>query len=221
MTQAPNQGVLCVFRSCDHDSRIRATKDTKSTKESRKHETTKTRNRTEFTRGTIWDKLHGAWASINPISSLFFVLLVFRAFVIPFFLLVSLKMPKNLMLAAALPAAPDRLYDMYLDPQAHAAFTGMPVTISPQAGSPFRAFDGQISGAILHVEPKRLIVQRWRSVNWPAGGVDSVLVLSFLPDPGGGRIELVQVNVADEDFPGVSHGWEKYYWTPWREYLTR
>jgi hypothetical protein len=48
-----------------------------------------------------------------------------------------------------------------------------------------------------------------------------VLVLTFYPEADGGRIELVHVNVADEDFAGVSHGWEKHYWTPWRAYLSR
>ena len=38
-------------------------------------------------------------------------------------------MPRNVILAASLPAPPERLFDMYLDPAAHAAFTGMPVTI--------------------------------------------------------------------------------------------
>jgi activator of HSP90 ATPase len=108
---------------------------------------------------------------------------------------------------------------MYLDPQAHAAFTGAPVTIGVQAGAAFKAFDGMISGSVLHVEPKRLIVQKWRSANWPAASLDSVLVLTFVPEPGGTRIELVHVNVPEEDFSGVSHGWEKYYWTPWRAYL--
>ena len=59
----------------------------------------------------------------------------------------------------------------------------------------------------------------WRSANWPSECIDSVLVLSFLPEPLGGRIELVHVNVPEEDFAGVSHGWEKYYWTPWRAHL--
>jgi activator of HSP90 ATPase len=126
---------------------------------------------------------------------------------------------KNLISAASLPAAPDRLFDMYLDQAEHAGFTGAPVTIGAQAGSAFRAFDGQISGTILHVEPKRLIVQTWRSINFAADDIDSVLVLSFFPENGGSRIELVQVNVADGDFAGVSHGWEKYYWAPWRAYL--
>ena len=49
--------------------------------------------------------------------------------------------------------------------------------------------------------------------------VDSVLALSFWPEAGGSRIELVQVNVPEEDSAGVSHGWERYYWTPWRTHL--
>jgi uncharacterized protein YndB with AHSA1/START domain len=128
-------------------------------------------------------------------------------------------MPKNLILAASLPAPPEKLFDMYLDPASHEAFTGAPVTIGPRAGASFRAFDGAISGTILHLEPKRLIVQTWRSVHFSVNDVDSVLVLSFWPEQDGGRIELAQINIADNDFAGVSHGWEKYYWTPWRVYL--
>jgi activator of HSP90 ATPase len=129
-------------------------------------------------------------------------------------------MPRNIILAASLPAAPDRLFDMYLDPGSHAAFTGSPVTIAAHAGAPFQAFGGAISGTILHVEPKRLIVQTWRSTHFLPESMNSVLVLAFCPEQAGGRIELVHVNVADEDFAGVSHGWEKYYWTPWRDYLS-
>jgi activator of HSP90 ATPase len=128
-------------------------------------------------------------------------------------------MPKNLVMAASLPAPPDELFDMYLDAATHAAFTGAPVTIEARAGAPFRAFNGALSGTILHVEPKRLIVQTWRSVHFSSDDIDSVLVLSFWPENDCARIELAQINVADNDFAGVSHGWEKYYWTPWRAYL--
>ena len=128
-------------------------------------------------------------------------------------------MLKNVIIAASLPATPEVLFDMYLDAQAHAAFTGAPVTIEPRAGAPFCAFDGMLTGAILHVEPKRLVVQTWRSANWATEAIDSVLVLTFWPEREGGRIELVHVNVPQDDFAGISHGWEKYYWTPWRAYL--
>ncbi len=128
-------------------------------------------------------------------------------------------MSRNIIMAASLPATPDTLFDMYLDAETHAAFTGMPVTLERHAGGVFRAFDGMLSGKILHIEPKTLIVQTWRSANWPLTAMDSVLTLSFLAAEEGTRIELVQANIPEEDFAGVSHGWEKYYWTPWRAYL--
>lgn len=128
-------------------------------------------------------------------------------------------MPKNVILAASFPATADRLFDMYLDPQAHAAFTGSPVEIEPRPGAHFRAFDGTLSGTMLHIEPKRLIVQTWRSANWSATDMDSVLTLSFWSEGETSRIEVVHVNIPVEDFAGVSQGWEKYYWTPWRAYL--
>jgi activator of HSP90 ATPase len=93
------------------------------------------------------------------------------------------------------------------------------VTIEPRAGAPFEAFNGALTGTILHVEPKRLIVQKWRSTNFPVSAIDSVLVLSFWPEGTGARIELVHVNVPEEDFAGVSEGWAKFYWNPWRTYL--
>ena len=130
-------------------------------------------------------------------------------------------MPRTIQLAASLPAPPERLYDMYLDPAEHAAFTGSPVTIAAEPGAPFRAFDGALTGTILQVVPKRLIVQAWRSPHWAEADLDSTLILTFLPEGDGGRIELVHVNVVDADFAGVSQGWEKFYWTRWRAYLTQ
>jgi activator of HSP90 ATPase len=131
-------------------------------------------------------------------------------------------MPRTILLAASLPASPDCLFDMYLDPKAHAAFTGFPVKIGANAGAEFSAYDGKIWGKIIHTEPKRLIVQTWRSVNWPnTEAIDSILVLSFWNEGAGSRIELVQANVPDEDFAGVSQGWTKFYWNPWRDYLER
>ena len=128
-------------------------------------------------------------------------------------------MPRTVQQVVVLPVSPDRLFDMYLDPAKHAAFTSAPVTIGSQAGLPFRAFNNMLLGTILQVVPKRLIVQSWRSGHWKAEDIDSTLILTFWPDEDSGRIELVHVNVPDHDFEGVSEGWEKYYWSPWRAYL--
>lgn len=130
-------------------------------------------------------------------------------------------MPKTIQQTVRLPAAADELFDMYLDAERHGAITGAPVSIRPESGSDFRAFNAMLSGRMLLTVPKRLIVQTWRSSQWKPEDVDSILILTFSADLGGGRIDLVHVNVADHDYDGVSEGWGKYYWTPWRAYLER
>jgi activator of HSP90 ATPase len=130
-------------------------------------------------------------------------------------------MPRTVTLAVELPASAARLYRMYLDPKEHGAFTGAPVKIAARPGAPFAAFGGALSGTILQILPNRLIVQSWRSTQFAKQDLDSTLVLSFWAKGRGARIELTHVNVADSDFAGVSEGWSKYYWIPWRAYLAR
>jgi activator of HSP90 ATPase len=129
--------------------------------------------------------------------------------------------PRTIAMAVHLPCSAAKLYRMYLSPELHAAFTGAPVKIAARAGAPFEAFGGAIRGTILQVIHNRLIVQSWRSTHFYRRDLDSTLVLSFWPEENGGRIELTHVNVSDSDFAGVSEGWSKYYWVPWREYLIR
>lgn len=121
--------------------------------------------------------------------------------------------------SVVLPAPPEQVFDAYLDPAAHAAFTGSPVTIASASGSEFRAFGGALSGTVLEVVRPRLIVQSWRSVNFAAGDPDSTLVLMLSAEGGGCRIDLVHVDVPPQDYDGVTRGWEKFYWTPWRAHL--
>ncbi len=128
-------------------------------------------------------------------------------------------MPKLIQQTVVLPSPPGRLFDMYLDPKEHAAFTGGEVVISPKPGSEFKAFNNMLSGQMLLVVPKRMIVQTWRSIHFGPDDLDSILTLTFHEDAAGGRIELVHVNVADRDAAQVNEGWENFYWKPWRRYL--
>ena len=121
--------------------------------------------------------------------------------------------------SVVLPATAARLFEMYLDPAAHAAFTGSPVTVGAAPGAKFEAFAGQLSGQILHVVRPRLIVQSWRSTQFHEGDPDSTLILSFTAEGDQARIDLVHLDVPDHDVDGVTEGWGKYYWTPWHDYL--
>lgn len=131
-------------------------------------------------------------------------------------------MPKTIQQSVTLPAPAATLCDMYLDAAQHAAFTGAPVTIGAAPGAEFRAFNGMLSGRLLHVVPQRLIVQLWRSVHFLPEDLDSTLILTFSPaGEHAGCIDLVHVNVSDIDYEAVRAGWDTYYWTQWRQYVER
>lgn len=121
--------------------------------------------------------------------------------------------------SVTLPAKAERLFQMYVSPELHGAFTGMPVTISDSPDSPFSAFDGALSGSMLQVVTPSIVVQSWRSVSFYDSDPDSTLILYFHDDGNEGRIDLIHLDVPEQDYDGVTEGWEKYYWKPWREYL--
>lgn len=130
-------------------------------------------------------------------------------------------MPNVIKQSVTLPATAKDLYAMYLNPKTHRAITGGKVVISARRGSRFSAFDGMLQGRMLQTVPGRLIVQAWRSVNFKQGDLDSTLILRFTSKGKRARIDLVHVNVPRQDYRGVTQGWKKYYWRPWRKYLAR
>lgn len=119
-----------------------------------------------------------------------------------------------------LPAPAEKLFEMYLNPAKHGVITGAPVKIGDKRGSEFKAFDGNLTGTVIEVIKPRLIIKSWRSIHFLAEDPDSTLILSFTPEGDEGRIDLIHLDVPDQDYESVDQGWEQYYWTPWRNYLT-
>ncbi|MGH9578188.1 MAG: SRPBCC domain-containing protein [Terriglobales bacterium] len=130
-------------------------------------------------------------------------------------------MTKLVRQSVTLPASAGELYAMYLSPKTHTAITGGKVVVSARNGSKFSAFNGMLRGRMLYTVPGRLIVQAWRASGWKKGDLESTLILRFTPKGKSGRIDLVHANVPDHDYRGVNNGWKKYYWRPWRKYLSR
>jgi activator of HSP90 ATPase len=115
---------------------------------------------------------------------------------------------------------PAKLYELFMDSAKHAAATGAPAKISRKAGGKWTAFGGMLLGKNLALIPNRMIVQTWRSSEWKKADPDSILVVSFEKSAdGGAKVDLVHVGVPEYDHSGVTHGWVKYYWEPWKEYL--
>ena len=130
-------------------------------------------------------------------------------------------MAKLVRQSVTLLATARELYVMYLSPRMHQAITGGKVAISARPGSKFSAFNGMLRGRMLYTVPGRLILQAWRSSGWRKGDLDSTLILRFTTKGRSGRINLVHANVPDHDYRGVNNGCKKYYWRPWRKYLSR
>src|ERR1019366_2026510 len=123
--------------------------------------------------------------------------------------------------SVVLPESAESLYATYVDPKLHSAMTGAPAEVGAEAGSRFSAFGGQLSGSMITVIAPRLIVQSWRSVNFKDSDPDSTLILTFVPEFNQGRIDLIHIDVPEQDYEGVSRGWDQYYWTPWKNYLAQ
>ena len=122
--------------------------------------------------------------------------------------------------AASFPnVTPAYLYELFMDSAKHSAATGMPAKISRKVGGKWSAFGGMILGKTLALVPNRMIVQAWRSSAWKKADPDSILVVRFEKTRNGAAAHLVHVGVPPYDHKGVTQGWTKYYWEPWKEYL--
>jgi activator of HSP90 ATPase len=130
-------------------------------------------------------------------------------------------MTKAIQQSVRFAAPPEELFEMYLDSQKHSDATGGVARLSRKAGGKFTAWGGQLKGRNLLIVQKKAIVQLWRATHWPASDADSILILRFSKAPGGGQVDMVHENVPDHDHKGVTQGWPKYYWGPWKKYLAK
>ena len=121
--------------------------------------------------------------------------------------------------SVVLPASAESLFVMYTDlaPRVNSETTFVAISVEP--GSPFRAFNGALTGATLRIIPQRLVIQSWRSTKFNDGDPDSTLILAFTPEATNGRIDLVHLDVPAHNYQSVVEGWETHYWGPWRRYL--
>lgn len=125
-------------------------------------------------------------------------------------------------LSRILPATPERIYAAWLDAAQHSAMTGSPATIeSTQIGGRFTAWDGYIDGSHLALEPSARIVQSWRSDDFPADALDSLLEVRLEPVPGGTRLTLRHSDLPEGQGPALLEAWEEFYLEPMERYFSK
>lgn len=123
--------------------------------------------------------------------------------------------------SAEFKTSPQTLYEMYMDSAKHSRATGSRAKVGRKAGDAFTAFDGMLHGKNLLIVRGEMVVQSWRASSWKKSDGDSILILTFRKTAYGARVDLVHVNVPAHDHKGVTAGWPKFYWKPWRAYLAK
>ncbi|MGB7846515.1 MAG: SRPBCC domain-containing protein [Candidatus Acidiferrum sp.] len=129
-------------------------------------------------------------------------------------------MTPNIQQSVRFRTSPQALFDLYLDSRKHSRSTGAPARISRKVGGKFTAFGGKLAGKNLFLVPGKQIVQLWRATHWKKEDW-SILVLNFSRVAGGAQIDLVHIGVPTYDHKGVREGWPKYYWRPWKKFLSK
>ena len=118
-------------------------------------------------------------------------------------------------------ATPDEVYDAFVNPRKHAAFTESPATGSSKVGGKFTAWDGYITGVHRKLVTGKKIVQDWRTTEWPAGAPDSRVEFSFKAVKGGTEVRMVHSNVPAEQADSYRQGWIDFYWNPLKAYFSK
>ena len=115
---------------------------------------------------------------------------------------------------------PEELYALYMDAKLHSKVTGNTAKITSKEGSSYSAFGLFISGKNLRLIPAKLIVQTWRASDWKKSDMDSIFMLSFEKKGNDAILNMVHANIPDDQAAGIKSGWNDYYWTPWKAYLS-
>jgi len=125
----------------------------------------------------------------------------------------------SLQTSAVIPAAPEDLFDAWLDGEGHAEMTGADATGKATVGARFTAWGGYIQGANLELTRPSRIVQSWRTSQFGDADADSRLEIQFEAAEGGTLISLNHTGLPPAQVSDYLQGWEDHYFRPMREHF--
>jgi uncharacterized protein YndB with AHSA1/START domain len=124
-------------------------------------------------------------------------------------------------LTATLPAAPQDIYEAWLDSIAHSTMTGGEANMSAEVGAEVSAWDGYITGRNLELIPGERIVQSWRTSEFGAEDEDSIVTIALQEIDDGTLLTLQHSNVPDAHRSYEEGGWQSNYFEPMMVYFVQ
>ncbi|MFY8035493.1 MAG: SRPBCC domain-containing protein [Flexibacteraceae bacterium] len=108
------------------------------------------------------------------------------------------------------------LFNLYTDATLHTEVTGAPVNISNKLGDAFSAYSGFCIGENLDIIKDKLIIQTWRTSDWPIGTDDSIVIIRLVPEQNNCHLYLTHENIPEHLAEGLRAGWHQFYWDKWK-----
>lgn len=118
---------------------------------------------------------------------------------------------KTLKQSVVLKATPHEVYEMLMDSKLHSKFTDAKAKVNRKVGGRFTAYDGEIEGTNMRLTKDKLIIQKWRTSDWPPKHY-SVATFKITKQGKGSRLDFTQKDVPANKFKDISSGWKEYYW---------
>lgn len=117
-------------------------------------------------------------------------------------------------------APPEQVYQLIMDPEKHADFTGSDVEMNSEIQGTFEVFDGYCHGYNIELVEGQKIVQAWHfeEDGWPADHF-SVCTFQFDTDGKNTKMTFVQTGIPEHKVEALKSGWNEFYWEPMESYL--
>jgi len=118
-------------------------------------------------------------------------------------------------------ASPEQVYDAFMYPKTHSAFTGSKASGSAKVGGTFTAWDGYITAKNVELARGKRIVQEWKTSEWPEGYPASRLELDLAKKGDGTEVSMVHSLVPASQSSEYAEGWTEWYWNPLKKFFSK
>jgi activator of HSP90 ATPase len=127
---------------------------------------------------------------------------------------------KSIKQTVTFKTTPEKFYNLMMDENKHAVFTGAKASISKLPDGRFTVFGGYCHGYNIELIVGKKIVQAWHFAEdgWPD---DHFSICNFELEQIGDKTKLtfIQTNVPEHKVATLRDGWKEFYWDPIKSYL--
>jgi activator of HSP90 ATPase len=116
-------------------------------------------------------------------------------------------------------SSPEAVYRAFLSSKEHTAFTGSEAKCNDRVGGRFKAWDEYIVGKNVKLVKDKMIVQEWKTSEWPESYEPSILKISLKKKGGGTQLSMIQSRVPASQVDQYDKGWYESYWEPLKRYF--